>query len=103
MSKPRTDLHVIFENILGDAGKIFYQPPENVKLTYPCIIYQLKRFADKRADNDIYKTDKCYSVTLIDKRPDSEFIEPIRRLPYCSFDNEAVVDNLYHYYFTIYF
>lgn len=102
MSRPRLELHEILQSILPD-GKIYFQPPENVKLTYPCIIYKLANIDTIKADDIKYLKHKQYEVTLIHRDPDNTIYETIEELPYCDFDRSFVSDNLYHYAFTLFF
>lgn len=98
----RLDLQNQLEKILGSRN-VYYQPPESIKLNYPAIIYSLDRIATKPADNTNYIATKRYNLILIDKNPDSDFIEPILHMPGCRFDRTYKADNLYHYSFTIYY
>ena len=90
-----------FEELLGSRN-VYYQPPASTKMAYPAIRYSLKDFDVKSANNMPYLRKPCYEVTLIDKNPDSEFVELIMNIPYCSFDRSYKADNLNHFVFTIY-
>lgn len=46
----RVDLHRKFEIALGSKN-VYFQPPESVKLKYPCIIYGLSKLPIKHADD----------------------------------------------------
>lgn len=81
---------------------VYFQPPENLKMKYPAIRYALSNFMTDRANNRVYKNEPGYSVTLIDKNPESGFVNKILELPYCRFNNAYVADNLNHFNFTIY-
>ena len=103
MSRERTELHSILTDIL-ESKNVYYQPPESIKLSYPCIIYSLSRFQTKFANDKRYRDLKCYDITLIDKSPVSKFMEQIRDLPYCELVRAPYVsDNLNHYKFQLYF
>lgn len=102
MSKPRIELHTFLEDVLGSRN-VYFQPPESFKLKYPCIIYQLASINSRKANNIKYKTEKCYTVTLIDKNPDSEFVDKFQTIKYCNFDRFFTNDNLNHWVFRIYF
>ena len=47
--------------------------------------------------------DRKYLVTVIDKNPDSSFIDIVAKLPTCRFVRHYKSDNLNHYVFTLYF
>lgn len=98
----RLELHELLCSVLGTRN-VYYQPPQNVMLQYPCIIYTLDNISVKNADNSMYKKDKRYSVTVIDKNPDSELPDKILELSLCQFDRRYVADNLYHTVFSIYY
>lgn len=98
----RLDLHEILCGILGSRNA-YFQPPSNVRMAYPAIKYSLKDVEARHADDIKYRKLPCYELILIDKNPDSEFIDSILDLPYCSFDRHYESDNLNHDVFTIYY
>ena len=102
MAKTREDLHEIFVNILGSRN-VYFQPPENVKMLYPAIMYSLSEIRNTFADNSVYGRKKAYDVTVIDKNPDSEIVDKVSELPLCRFSRHYKSENLNHYAFTIYF
>lgn len=99
---PRTELHEKLVEILGSRN-VYYQPPSNLKMKFPAIEYHLSKIEPLRADDDAYLFHRAYDMTLIEKVPDSPFVDRLLQLPYCSFDRLFVSDNLYHYTFTIYY
>lgn len=96
----RVELQFELESILGSKC-VFYQPPENLKITYPAIVYDLSDILTVFADNKTRMLYNSYSVTLITKNPDNEFVDKILQLPYCRFNRRFVNDNLYHDVFVI--
>jgi len=102
MGKSRVELQNIFEDILGSRN-VYFQPPENLRLQYPCIIYNLMDMDVQRADNGVYKLNHRYSVTVIDEDPDSEIKEKVITLPYARYDRWYAADDLNHWVFAIYF
>lgn len=97
----RLNLQTKFEEILGSRN-VYFQPPASVKMGYPAIVYSMKNIVQDFADNLSYIKARGYEVILIDTNPDSEFVEKILELPYCSFDRSYKANNLNHYAFTIY-
>ena len=94
----------ISEAIQNEAKKhVYFQPPENLKITYPCIIYERSSGRTNFADNKPYRFGKLYSITVIDSNPDSPIPDKISELPCCTFDRHYVADNLNHDVFEIYF
>lgn len=98
----RLELHALLCEILG-SNHCYYQPPETVKLVYPCIIYELDTFHVNHANNRPYNSKKRYSITLIDKKVDSPIIDKLQGLPLCKFDRHYTASNLNHYLFNIYY
>lgn len=83
---------------------VYYQPPSNVKIGYPCIIYELSNIRSVYADNRNYKLSNSYSLTYITNDPDDELVQKIlEHFKFCSFENVFKSDNLYHNVFTLYY
>ena len=97
----RLDLHETLCAVLGTRN-VYFQPPASVQMKYPAIVYSLENFSSSHANNSSYVRMPSYELTLIDKNPDSEFVEKLLQLPYCSFDRPYPKDNLNHWVFTIY-
>ena len=92
------------KELLNICEHVYFQPPSNIKLEYPCIIYNYARGKDYWANNAIYEPIDCYDITIIDKNPNSELIDLVRsNFSYCSFDRSFRSDNLNHFTFTIYY
>lgn len=102
MPRERIELQQILEEILGSRN-VYFQPPESVKIKYPCIIYELSNEYVNSADDIDYTEYDIYSVTLIDKNPETKFRKPIRNLEHCSFDRFFISDGLNHYIYRLYF
>lgn len=102
MAKNRIELQTLLEKLLGSRN-VYFQPPENIKLHYPCIIYELSNFNTIKADNRDYLLHDRYTVTLIHRDPDNDLKRTIQELPNCSLDRSFVTENLYHYAFTLFY
>lgn len=98
----RLELQSKFEDVLGSRN-VYFQPPSSVRMQYPAIVYSRKDIEDRFANDKIYRKLPCYEAILIDKNPDSEFIDKILDLPYCSFDRHYEANNLNHDVFTIFY
>lgn len=90
-----------FSNILG-SGNVYYEPPESIKLKYPCIIFKRETSNGEHADNLRYTITTKYSITLVDTESDSSYISAILSLPFTEHTNHYVSDGLHHDIFTIY-
>lgn len=96
----RLDLQDLLETI---TPNVYFQPPTNHALAYPCIIYK-REFADtKFADNKPYDHILRYMIMVIDKNPDSEIPRKVAALPMCLFSRFYTVDNLNHDVYSMYF
>ena len=102
LSSKRKEFHKILVECLG-SNNVYYQPPETVKMEYPCIIYSRSKIDQTYADNQPYLSVIRYQVTLIDTKPDSEIIMRIASLPSCIFDRHYTTNDLNHDVFLIYF
>lgn len=97
------ELQVILQEIMG-SYKVYYQPPENLKLTYPCIVYVLSNALSDYADNKPYMKTKRYQITLMTRTADNaQFVDAILDLPMCTFDRQFITENIVHDVFNIYF
>lgn len=102
--KTRMELHRKLVNILGKDNPVhvYFQPPENTKMTYPAIVYSIERYTKLHADNIPYKIDPAYSITVIDKDPESQITKCLLDWPMCSFNRHFTSDNLNHDVFILY-
>lgn len=92
----------VLEKVLG-SRYVYFQPPSGTKLTYPCIVYGLADIRTTKADNIKYTKNYRYTVTLIHTRPDNTIKDDILDLPMCSLDRVMKSDNLYHYYYDLFY
>lgn len=99
-AQDRLQLQELLETL---TPKVYFQPPANVQMEYPCIVYA-RDYADTRfADNSPYRHTKRYQVTVIDRDPDSDVPDKVAALPLCRFDRAFVADNLNHDVFRLFF
>jgi hypothetical protein len=102
MSGSRVALQALLEALVPDE-KVYFQPPANVEMQYPCITYERDYARTEFADNAPYRHTKRYQVTVIDRSPDSEIPDMVARLPLCSYQRHYTADNLHHDVFDLYF
>lgn len=98
----RSDLHSLLKSTSG-LTTVYFQPPNNLQIAYPCIVYIRDRVSTKFACNLPYKNVKGYQITIIDEDPDSEIPDKIAALPMCVFDRFFRSDNLNHFVYNIFF
>lgn len=103
LEESRIELHNKFLEKL-DISNRYFQPPESIKLKYPCILYDLYRVNQRFADDSNYRIMPCYSVTIIDKSTDIDWIKKmLESFKYCSLERVYNSDNLVHYSFVLYY
>jgi hypothetical protein len=92
------------QTLLESFGvKVYFQPPANVEMEYPCIVYSREAADTKFAGHHPYRYTKRYSVIHISRDPDSDVPDQLAMLPLCTFSRHYVVDKLNHDAFSIYF
>lgn len=99
---PRQSLHEILKDLLG-SGNVYFQPPSNVRMKYPAIVYSRDDIKTDFADNRPYKNMRRYQVTVIDKDPDSDIHEKLLDLPRCSYDRFFAAEDLNHDVYNLYY
>jgi hypothetical protein len=97
---PRLQLHNILETL---SENVYFQPPNNVTLIYPCIVYSRSGSQLEHADDMLYRHTKRYQVTVIDRNPDSDIPDQVVALPLCSFDRWFASDNLNHWVLNLFY
>lgn len=103
--EPRMKLDGILRNVLKENAKavhLYFQPPSGYKLQYPCIVYSESRIRNNHANDGVYIQHPFYTVTVMDRDPDSKIKAAVSALPKCTYDRSFVSDGLYHTVFTIY-
>jgi hypothetical protein len=92
------------EEIEKEAARhVYYQPPENFKMVYPCIVYERTGYDTIFANDKPYANTKQYTITVIDKNADSLISDKVAQLPRCGFDRHFTFDRLHHDVFKIYY
>lgn len=99
----RLQLQTLLEGLVGEGNKVYFQPPANVQIEYPCIIYKRDTAITRFAGNNTYHYNKRYQVTVIDRNPDSEIPDKVASLPMCIHNRSFPADNLNHDVFNLYF
>lgn len=99
----RLKLHEEFCEILGSRN-VYFQPPESIKLSYPCIVYSLDGVYKDNANDGLYRGINRYLVTTIDVDPDGQIHMAImERYPMCSLGRSFTKDNLNQKTLTLYY
>lgn len=98
----RSKLQTLLESTIN-SSYVYFQPPASVKLDYPCVVFTLSSDRTSYANNKLYIDKLRFTITIIDRNPESELFDKIKLLPLCSFDRTYMSNNLNHYVFTIFF
>ena len=98
----RLELQTLLETLLKTRN-VYFQPPETLKMSYPCIIYSRDNTVTNFADNGPYKFQFRYQLILVDKNPDSIFVSLLAALPLCTFQRHYTKDNLNHDVYNIFY
>lgn len=98
---PRSEFHAMLEAIL-ESENVYFQPPVDKKMAYPCIRYELDDVDVEHADNVPWRSDKRYLVTIIDRDPDSAIPDKIGALPLCSFSRSYRAAGLNYFVYNLF-
>lgn len=96
----RLELQALF---LTFCPNVYFQPPANVQMNYPCIWYKRDYVSTEFADNKPYLHRVRYEVKIITQDPDSDLPAKIAALPLCVFDRHYTADNLNHDVYKLFF
>ena len=98
----RAEISAKLREVLGSSN-VYFQPPENIKMVYPCIVYDLDGINSSNANDHSYLAWKRYNVTFITKDPDNNYFEALTsKFKYVRFDRRFKADGMYHDVYTIY-
>lgn len=96
----RIAFNALLVEILG-LPNVYYQPPSDDRMQYPCIVYEQDDIHTQHADNGPYKMHDRYQVTFIRHEPDSPVKHKLMALPFSSFSRHFATDGLNHDVFVI--
>lgn len=99
----RLKLHEEFCEILGNRNG-YFNPPESIKMSYPCIRYSLSDPDQKYANDKNYRKTNKYEGVIIDHDPDSVIPDKIlEHFSMCKMSKPYRADGLNHFPFTLYY
>jgi len=98
----RLELHELLCTILGSRN-VYFQPPDNLQMVYPAIVYDISNRESEHADDIPYIHRKQYTLIIIDKNPDSLIPDKIGVLPTASFKRSYKANNLNHNVYALYY
>jgi|1185.fasta_scaffold53099_3 hypothetical protein len=97
---PRAQLQALLEVIVPH---VYFQPPDDVDMIYPAIVYERARANTAHADNRPYTVTKQYQLTLITQNPDDTAFDAIAALSSCVHERNFPANGLNHDVFNLYF
>jgi hypothetical protein len=90
---------------------VYFEPPQNTRLTYPCVVFKRGTNSSRSANNRIYKLDNSYDLTYICREPDDPMTNTIlvgdstHEPPFSMIRHirHYVADGLHHDQYKLYF
>lgn len=89
----------VLKEIVGD--NVYFNPPSNLKIQYPCVVYSINDILNKNADDEVYKQNIKYDCTLITKNVNDPLLKDLSKIKTFRYSRHYVVDSLHHYAFLI--
>lgn len=104
LKQSRREFQKILESVISPyGGNVYFQPPENIKLKFPCILFEVSSMDLTHADNTLYERVIQFSVMYISKTTNEDVVDKLTALPYSWFERHFVQDGLNHYIFRIFY
>lgn len=98
----RLELQETLETLLGRRN-VYFQPPEDIKMQYPCIIYTLDVINTTFADDSPYLYQRRWKVTTISRDPENPVADAVGKMPSCVHTTRFAVAGLTHDVFNLYY
>lgn len=100
--KDRGELQTLLEQLLGlPSDRVLFQPPENQKMIYPCVVYRLMDIPTVFANNRPYVWSREYELILMSAKPDSGYVKRLVERPGVQFVRPYSYDNINHWVFRV--
>lgn len=97
----RLDLH---NELKAFYPNVYFQPPSNIKMVYPCIVYNKTGKFRTFAGNGIYQSLQEYQLTVIETNPDSTVADDIEQhFQSCVIIQYYAAENLNHTNLQLYY
>ena len=86
------------------SDAVYFQPPSNIRMNYPCIVYHKTPKIKELANDKWYFKKQGYQLTVIDKDPDSFIADDLEdHFQYCTISQYYTNDNLQHVTLELYY
>jgi len=101
MARSQSDLQAILAGLDG-VNAAYIQPP--TKLDYPCIMIERGLPSSVSfADNIKYLLKKGYTITVMDRNPESLIPDLVEELPHCQVNQAFKTEGINHTVFQLFF
>ena len=97
------DLKALVADYVGPVNT-YYEPPENIRMTYPCFVLNLDNVDTVHSDNRVWNSDCVYSVTFMSPKVYENVIPLMVKSgfrKYVRFNRKFTSDSIQHYVFTV--
>ena len=86
------------------ADAVYFQPPSNIRMNYPCIVYHKISKYKEFGNDEVYIKKQGYQLTVMDKDPDSLIADDLEdHFQYCSISQYFTNDSIYHVTLELYY
>lgn len=83
---------------------VYFQPPSNIRMVYPCIVYNKESKFKNYGNDSPYINKQEYQITLIEKTPESNIADNIEKhFQYCKINQYYTFDNLCHVKLSLFY
>lgn len=98
----RLELHQKLVSLLGSTN-VYHQPPENLALRFPAIIYERVDYDVIHADDIPYHVTREWQITVVSQEPSNPVVDALMEWPTAAFKTSYVVDRMRHDVVNIYY
>lgn len=105
MATRRLALHLLLKSIAAEVPGtvVYFQPPEESKMTFPAIRYTKSTKQNRQANNRVYNQQQFYEIIVIEHDPEKPLADLVSKIPGVQCGASYKYNNLYHEPFTIYY
>lgn len=96
----RLELHELLKEF---CPNVYFQPSNNVTISFPAIVYKRAPANTKHAGNKPYNVADQYEITAIDRDPDSGIHRMVATLPSARHSQFFIFEGLNHDVYTLFF
>lgn len=102
LEERRLELHRKLVALLGSPN-VYHQPPENLALRFPAIIYSRTDYDVAHADDIPYHVTRQWQVSVVSQEPSNAIVDALMKWPMTTFKASYVVDRMRHDVVNIYY